>query len=45
MNKDVKAKNTGKQKIMLLKQKINDKDYMTGAINRIAAELTVFLCK
>lgn len=45
MNKDVTAKKAGKPKIQLLKQKIADKDYMTGAINRIAAELTVFLCK
>ena len=45
MNKDVKPVLNRKSKILLLKQKIRDNDYMSSAINKIAAELTVFLCR
>ncbi len=45
MNKDVKKCVPRNRRILLLKQKINDEQYMSSAINRIAAELTVFLCR
>jgi hypothetical protein len=45
MNKDVKIGHPRNKKIALLKQKINDPNYISHAINRIASELTVFLCK
>jgi len=45
MNKDVRPALNRNKKIILLKQKIRDEDYMSSAINKIAAELTVFLCR
>jgi hypothetical protein len=45
MNKDVKGLPVRKQRIALLKQKIHDEAYMNSAINKLAAELTVFLSR
>ena len=45
MNKDVKPVLNRHKKILMLKQKIQDETYMSSAINKIAAELTVFLCR
>ncbi len=45
MNKDVRPVLNRNKKILLLKQKIRDESYMSSAINKIAAELTVFLCR
>jgi hypothetical protein len=46
MNKEVKRTMKGPTgKIAELKQKISDPQYMDQAIKRIAAELTVFLCR